>query len=732
MYYAHSKEGTKENWQPLADHLRQTAELAYKFGLDAGVENLAKIAGRLHDIGKYSQAFQARLAGNPKRVDHASAGAQEIISLFPNSPQKDIALLLAYAIAGHHSGLPDGGTRLDVEDSGTLHSRLKKEIDEFSGYRDEINPIEIELPQSFTIHPQKGKENFSLSFLVRMIYSALVDADFQDTSNFMQGKKQRGEFADLETLNARLDKYLQNFKNNDSPINQKRNQTLQTCIDKSENLPGFFTLTLPTGGGKTLASLAFALRHAKIHGLKKIIYVIPFTSIIEQNAGVFRACLGAENVLEHHANFDWRKQLSFEALEDEENDLLSEKLRLATENWDIPVVVTTNVQFFESLFSNRSSRCRKIHNLAKSIMIFDEAQMLPREMLTPSMAALWELVTNYHSSVVFCTATQPVLQRFFPLETTFTELVPSTEALFTFYRRTNVTNLGRLSDDEILQHLNKERQTLCIVNTRRHAKSLLSGLEGKEGNYHLSTLMCPAHRQQTLEKVRGRLKSGDPCRVISTQVLEAGIDIDFPNGYRALAGLDSIMQAAGRVNREGKLPTANLFLFEPSSDLCAHLPKYIEQGAAVTREILQEEKDLLNPASIKKYFELLYDLQDPQHGFDSAEILNCFRSASFNFASASERFKVIGDEKQTLLIPFNDEANEWISQLRTEKIDQRLLRKLQLYSVNLYPNQFNLLNEGGKIDYIMDQIAILNDPSCYDPLTGINIPEKTGALAMIL
>lgn len=353
-YFGHSREGVdKSEWQCLKDHLVNTANLAAGFGRDAGVAELARVAGLMHDIGKYSEAFQRRLEGSRHRVDHSTAGAREIVALFKDPPQKIFAEILAYCIAGHHTGLPDYGSKADVEGDGTLLARLERSIlEDYSAYKTEIDPADWHLPERLPIRPiknYKGKNTpeFSLSFLTRMVYSALVDADFQETEAYMhEGAKPRGGYASVDELCQIFNQFLQKFNNPVEELNRKRTETLEACIAKSSEKPGFFTLTVPTGGGKTFASMGFALNHAAAHGLKRIIYVIPFTSIIEQNAAEFKRCLGEENVLEHHANFDWeqKRNVSSELSDDQTNGIYT-KLKLAAENWDIPIVVTTNVQF---------------------------------------------------------------------------------------------------------------------------------------------------------------------------------------------------------------------------------------------------------------------------------------------------------------------------------------------------------------------------------------------------
>jgi CRISPR-associated endonuclease/helicase Cas3 len=739
QFFGHSKknEPNKANWQHLIDHLINTSRLAEKFGMDAGISELARTAAILHDIGKYSRAFQARLEGSSHKVDHATAGARTAIELFNKTDvEKWIATMLAYCIAGHHSGLPNYGSAIDVEGDGTLLSRLdpeKKKLEEYSAYKTEIPSKLLVLPSHLKIrlHDEKQK-NFTLAFFTRILYSVLVDADFQETEEFMNGKKPRGGYENIENLKTRFDLFIQRFDKPDSNINKKRTETLKSCLEKSSDKQGFFTLTVPTGGGKTLASMAFALNHAVAHGLKRIIYVIPFTSIIEQNAAIFKECLGEENVLEHHSNFDWSQKRAIESSDDETNDIL-DKLKLASENWDIPIVVTTNVQFFESLFANRSSHCRKLHNLAKSVIIFDEAQMLPREYLEPCMLAVKELVINYGASTVFCTATQPSLGERLP-GVKFKELAPDPQGLFIFYKRVHIMNIGKIPDADLIEKINAHKQALCIVNTRKHAKGLYDQIAG-EGCFHLSTLMCPAHRKETLTKIRELLKSDQPCRVVSTQVMEAGIDVDFPVGYRALAGLDSIIQAAGRVNREGKNKNGDVFVFEPETPFIKKTPTFIKQGSSVAECILRDYKD--DPVSIQAieaYFKLLNNLQDP-HAFDVKRILSYFDKSSgslvFDFKTAAENFRLIENNTVAVVIPYNEYVIEILKKVRGHPFPFKFSRQLQLYTVNIYQNEFEALQSKGVIETYNETYEVLTDmEQYYDEKTGLTLPDDKGGNAL--
>jgi len=535
-------------------------------------------------------------------------------------------------------------------------------------------------------------------------------------------------------LCQRLNQFLERFDHPENAINQKRTETLKACLGKYTEPRGIFTLTIPTGGGKTLASMAFALNHAVAHGLKRIIYVIPFTSIIEQNAAIFKNSLGENNILEHHSNFDWeqvKRRASAETPDDETNEAY-DKLKLAAENWDIPVVFTTNVQFFESLFANQKSRCRKLHNMAKSVIIFDEAQMLPREYMKPCMLAVQELVQNYGASAIFCTATQPLLKQFMPEMPEFTELAPDPQALFDFYKRVQVKNVGTLRDVELLERMNAQPQALCIVNTRKHAKGLFDGLS-KDGRFHLSTLMCPTHRKKTLVTIRERLKNGEICRVVSTQVMEAGIDVDFPVGYRALAGLDSIIQAAGRVNREGKMASGEMFVFEPETELIKRTPSYIKQTADVARSILREfDRDPTTREAIYAYYRMLDTLQDTKRASDTQEILAYLdKPDGFDFKTAAEKFKLIENNTVAVIIPYNDEALDWLEELRYTLYPSATLRKLQSYTVNIYEQEFQALNAQGAIEMVADAYAVLKEMEMnYDPQTGIILPARDGGAAV--
>ena len=676
-YYAHSNgEEEQREWQRLDDHLTATAERASEFLETAGVAELGRVAGLLHDLGKYTDGFQARLAGNGTRVDHSTAGARVAIDTYGPVLGK----MLAFCIAGHHAGLANGTNGKDIT---ALADRLGNKV----ATPDPVWKQEIALPGSLEPPRLKLRSRetaaFSCAFLVRMIFSALVDADFLDTEAYCAAGNgepiARGEHPALAELQKRLDAHL-NALGKDrsgrktSAINTRRSEVLAHARKQAVQPPGLFTLTVPTGGGRTLTSLAFGLDHALRHGLERVIYVIPYMSIIEQTAAVFRKALRerdedpADFVVEHHSTFDEEKISTREA---------ANKLRLATENWDAPIIVTTAVQFFESLFANRPSRCRKLHNIANSLVILDEAQTLPLHLLRPCVAALDELARNWRTSIVLCTATQPALRQRDGFRSGFKnvrELAPDPPRLYTAFKRTRIRDAGTLEDAELADRLRESPQVLCIVNTRQHARELYEQIGDAEGSYHLSTLMCAAHRREALKAVRKRLEEGEPIRLVTTPLVEAGVDIDFPIVWRAAAGLESIIQAAGRCNREGRRDSGDVFVFEPTGDERHKAPAEVAQNADTARSILRQFLD--DPATleaIRAYFSRLYWVKGDK-ALDKKNIMPMIReerlSRDFPFETIAKKFRLIDEIQVPVVTP-------WAGTTGTDGTAERLLEKLE-------------------------------------------------------
>ncbi|MBI2094695.1 MAG: CRISPR-associated helicase Cas3' [Candidatus Omnitrophica bacterium] len=709
-YYAHSREGKPvKEWHLLKDHLENTARKASDFSKDFNAAEWAYLAGLWHDLGKYSEEFQNRLSeanGNdahiekPGRVDHSTAGAQYAAKMLG-----DKGRIIAYTIAGHHAGLPNGE---DNKDS-CLSSRLKKWIPDYSCGISEL-PLALNSPGlPFACGGSISNQQFAfrLSVFIRMIFSALVDADFLDTEEFAGAEKcsWRKGYPGLLTLNQRLETYLERFSghSNGHPVTRIRMEVLGHCREAYDWPSGLFSLTVPTGGGKTLSSLSFAMRHALKYGKKRIIYVIPYTSIIEQNAAVFREALGDDAVLEHHSNF-----------EPEEEDHRS---RLASENWDAPIVVTTNVQFFESLFACRTSQCRKLHNIANSVVILDEAQMLPTELLKPCLEILKELSNVYKTSIVLCTATQPALSTTETFKNGLDgvrEIIPNPGELYDTMKRVEIKNLSTITDDDLVKKVVSCDQVLCIVNTRRHARVVfekMRALVNGQGCFHLSALMCPLHRTRKLGEIKKALREGKLCRVISTQLVEAGVDIDFPVVYRSIAGVDSIAQAAGRCNREGRLDKGEVFVFMPQEGL----PRgHFRQAAQTAESISRRHQDILSLKAVEEYFRELYWIKG-EKDLDAYGILPALTEdaarGNLPFREVAEKFKIIKDGMVSVIIPWKEEADVLIQELNFVKYPAKFARQLQKFTVQVYPQAFAILRPA--LECIRDQYYVLRNMDIY-------------------
>ena len=694
--------------QPLHTHLQDTAKLCAAFAAPFGGEQQGLLAGLAHDIGKYSTAFQHRLHGGAK-VDHSTAGA-----LLCHERQQPLA---AFAVMGHHSGLPDGGSQ-GIVDGSTFLARMERaargEIPNFSAWEQEIS-----LP---LLPPSQSSEPFDMMFFTRMLYSCLVDADYLDTEAFMLDTEREHAADSMKTLWDKLQPHIAGWFPPQNPLNESRCTILNRCIEQGEaQAPGLFTLTVPTGGGKTVASLAFALAHAKAHGLRRVVYVVPYTSIIEQTAAVFRDMLGAENVLEHHANVLYDSH--------DETDKDNIRMAQATENWDMPVIVTTAVQFFESLYANRSSKCRKLHNLARSVIVFDEAQMLPLPYLRPCVAAIAQLVGKYGVSAVLCTATQPALapifREFLP-QTAPAELCPPDLYPAEVFRRVTIRQIGKLSWRELSEQLSRCEQVLCIVNSRKAAQAVFSHLP-RDGAFHLSTLMYPAHRRAVLQEIRTRLAAGLPCRVVSTSLIEAGVDVDLPAVWRETAGLDSILQAAGRCNREGKRPAAESIVTVFRSEDAP--PALFQTAIESAHAVLQSHPDPAAPEAVEAYFTELFDLKG-RAAQDKCTILPLIQKELLPFRTVAERFHLIDSPTRTVYIPRGDGA-ALVERLQAGEHSRSLFRALGQYSVNIYDAHFAALDRAGDLELLEDGAAVLRNLALYDDATGLSLEADCGKAEFI-
>ena len=741
---AHAAKDHDGNWRPphdLADHLNEVGTLAADFAQAFGPD-WARLAGRWHDLGKYRLRFQnyirlasgfeadAHIKGEAGKAPHSTAGA--LLSCDRFGPAGRV---LAYLIAGHHAGLSNW--------FGGLEARL-----EATTSRDELNEALAENPHAELLDHGNfkpdlqaipgGKNGFAL--WVRMLFSALVDADFLDTERYMDPERftQRNQWPALETLSPLFDTHMQALatRAQPTPVNALRADILAQCRTKAALIPGLFSLTVPTGGGKTLSGMAFALEHARVHGKRRVIHVIPYTSIIEQTADIFRAIFG-DTVIEHHSNAE------------SEPGRENSASRLACENWDAPIIVTTNVQFFESLFAARTSRCRKLHNLVDSVVILDEAQLLPPEFLQPILDVLNLLTQHYGVTVVLSTATQPALstREYFDARQNLRglgnvrEIIDDPDALYAALERVKV----RLPADwhtptdwsQLSAKLTEHESVLAIVNTRKDARAFWEQMP--KGTLHLSALMCGAHRSQVIGDIKTRLKDGVSTRVISTQLVEAGVDVDFPVVYRALAGLDSIAQAAGRCNREGRLvEKGEVVVFIPPKPAPRGL---LLAGENACRNVLHGVTDQpLTRARFAAYFErLYYGCELDKEGI--CGLLEVEGSTlSVNFRSAAEKFRLIADENSLPIVVRyrgangeDDSIDKWLATLSKNGPERWLMRKLQRYTVNLRRNEAMPLLNQGDIEEIMPGLYVQVGDLLYDTTLGLvtnGQPSNKGLLVV--
>ncbi|MDR1144610.1 MAG: CRISPR-associated helicase Cas3' [Verrucomicrobiales bacterium] len=711
--YAHSLPNKAlDKWQTLEEHSRQVAAQAEQFAAAFDGGEWARVAGWLHDLGKASPRFQKYLRAQngveldvadydvtgSGRVNHSSAGAA-----FADENFK-LGKMLAYLIAGHHAGLTDYYE--DTAGNGSLRMRLeegRENLREISSSAavEELRKLTADVP--LTMPKFVKKEN--CHFWMRFLFSCLTDADFLDTEKFMDGEKSgaRGGFESLTVIKERLDAELVKKSAATGMVNEQRRKVLAWCRAAAQLSRGLFTLTVPTGGGKTLSAMAFALEHALRYGLRRVIYVIPYTSIIEQTAKILADICGADNVVEHHSNLAEERQT----------------LRggLAAENWDAPLLVTTNVQFFESLYAAKPGRCRKLHNLANSVIILDEAQLLPPEWMKFCTAAIDELVTNYGATVVLSTATQPAL----PVKSVATEIITDKTELFRALKRTEIhyplTVTEPSSWDDIATRLSAHRQALCIVNTRRDCLELYEKMYAikPDTTIHLSATMCGVHRSLVIAAIKAWLKIDMPLTVISTQLVECGVDVDFPVVFRALAGLDSIEQAAGRCNREGKNERGDVYVFVPPRPAPCGL---LRKGADTLIELLKENFDRESPERFGKYFKDFYSrvINDDKENLYK-ELTKEAAALQFSFRHVAEKFKLIDEAYIPVLVRYDDQSKKLISLLKSIGPNRDLMRKLQRYTVNVTSAAAR-----SEAQEIHPEIFVWEGK--YSSKTGVVLPEK--------
>jgi CRISPR-associated endonuclease/helicase Cas3 len=721
-FFAHSLPGqSSAGWEPLDTHLRNVAALAKQF---AGVFDSGEwgyLAGLWHDLGKYREEFQRRLQGSGEQAEHAGAGAALAV--------ERSALPLAFVIAGHHSGLANHQTQ-DETKQRPLMERARDNVAVLQQIRGDV-PAEIisrqiaSPPEFLRAVPAGDERTRAQEFWIRMLFSALIDADRLATESFYQPTRRDSirTFESIAALRARLDERLASFSPN-SPVNRVRAEVLAECRIAADQPPGLFSLTVPTGGGKTLSSLAFGLRHAEKHGLRRVIVVIPYTSIIEQTARVYKNAVGADNVIEHHSAFDERAAM-------DESDDREVRRRLAVENWDAPIIVTTGVQFFESLFSNHPSRCRKLHNVTRSVVIVDEAQTLPTPYLLCVLDAMRELTSRYGCSLVLSTATQPALGKRSTLPAGLDgvcEIIAEPDRLGEQLDRVEIkwprADEPPVDYAQLATELAEHERVLAIVHRRQDARELAEQLPD-EGRFHLSALLCAAHRSAVLASIRERLKElGAVCRVVATQLVEAGVDLDFPVVYRAMAGLDSLAQAAGRCNREGSLTTSDGKLARGSFRVFRAVtapPNGTRAGLAKAEEMLRRHGSGLNFRDgrfFDEYFRGVYLAQD----LDARHVMA--DRTRLNFATVGEHFRLIEDGfSEPLIVPWDD-ADDRVARF-IRKPNRETQRALQPYVVQVRERDIGKLQRLGALSPLDGFGYTLATPfrHLYDKTFGLVVAE---------
>lgn len=719
-YISHIKKSSEGDifvFQSNEDHLEGVAKLAEQFANEFDMGSWGRVLGLLHDKGKERKEFQDYIRYDsgysqdfkcPSEHNHAFVGGILAKDMYGKGKEN----LLCNQIISHHTGLHD---YCDIENT------LKKDIpSDINIYEDKINLNRI--PFSFPL--MKGYNTMipDLNHLSRMLFSCLVDADYLDTELFMDADSARERINDvkLETLLPLLETYINDLQNRGvlSEVNLIRKQVQKRCVSMSDVQKGFYSLTVPTGGGKTLSSLIWALRHAVYNGMKRIIIAIPYTSIIAQTASILKRIFGEEVVLEHHSNFDPQLLKSKE---------MQHKAKLATENWDYPIVVTTNVQLFESMFSNKPSDCRKLHNIVNSVIILDEVQTLPTGFLQPIVDAMKSYQRMFGISVLFTTASQPVLSGLiegcnprssFQGIDNITEIIPKEYALYDKIRRVRL-EFDNLSStyDEIAERLVQHDKVLCIVNTRNDARELYERLPKNGTTIHLSRMMCPRHVSNAIKEIKQSLSDDTQkvIRVVATQLIEAGVDIDFPVVYRQETGLDSILQAAGRCNREGKLDMATTYVFSLSKE---HKLFGDVIDANNARLNMVNVDDWFAPETMTEYFRQLYCRKET---FDKNNIKTLlYKPMEMCFAEAAKEFRLIEEIGKTVVINMDD-SMELIEQIKKNGVSYSKMKQLSQYSVNIHESDFKKLISYGAIDEVIEGVYVVNDRAQYDENIGLRL-----------
>ena len=712
MKYAHNAQGRK---QTIKEHLTGVAERAASYSIELMRDCVYQV-GLAHDIGKYAEDFQKRLNGGNNKYEHSVCGAIEIGELASDDFEKGMTYMLQYCIAGHHTGLPDGGTSVDRGDVGnTLHAKLNRKNDytgdaDYSSYSDEIKlklPNYTELISTIFKIQNKTEVYEKYAFFTRYLFSCLTDADYLDTEIFYSPGTDRKLSADfgkiLDIINEELE---QRSINSDTPLKKARKELQEQAFGNCLSDSRINILDMPTGSGKTLCSMKIALKKLIEHEKKRIIYVIPYTSIIEQTAETFESLFGKyADIVQHHSNYCY---------DDEKENTTAAKLKRSTENWDAPVIITTSVQFFQSLYHYKGSGLRKMHNMADSVIVFDEVHMLPEKYLQPCLRAIGFITKYLNSEVLFLSATMPDFSELFERysgNAAYDELIKD-KSSFKWFQKCRYINIGKTDIENIAAKSEHYDSSLIIVNSRKTAREVYRLLSGK--NYHLSTYMTPHDRSKTIKQIRDELANGEKITVVSTSLVEAGVDLDFQAVFRQLAGLDSILQSGGRCNREGRMEYGNVFIFETDESIRGDM----KIRAGIVKNMLEKGLDITSDESIREYYRRIFRYSDDIIERNTIA-KDCNGFDSIPFRTYAEDFEFIKDETINVVINNIQESEKLVQQL--EYGGKNIRRKLQRYSVSLKKHEFDEAMKSGLINDTGYGVFVLANNDYYRNETGLDI-----------
>lgn len=710
-YIGHTSDDGRK--QLLLDHLNGTSKLCRENANEFWAD-IAEFVGQIHDIGKYTSGFQKRINGAENiRVEHAICGAKEVAK----APPKSYVPMIEYCVAGHHSGLPDGGTKVDGEEDSTLHGRMKRKTGDYSAYE---NEVKLEYPKDnlrelFDVSNQREIiERYS--FFTRYLFSCLTDADFIDTERFVTPNTDRGIDGDFQKAYEKVCEKLNSFKI-ETKLQESRSIIQEQVYKSVESNANVYTLNMPTGSGKTLCSIRAALKTAIENKKKRIIYVIPYVSIIEQTAKVFEDIFGdVLPVLQHHSNYDFDDDKN-----EDENEITSEKLKRSCENWDAKLIVTTNIQFFESLYHYKGRRLRKLHNLADSVIIFDEIHMLPIDYIQPCLRAIGYVTKYLNSTAILMSATMPNYDKFMERYMSGVKIENAVKdtSLFNVFDKCRYEYIGKCELASLAEKAQEYDNALIIVNKRKTARELYDICSGNK--YHLSTYMTPLHRSEIIAKIKEDIKNGINTTVISTSLIEAGVDLDFKAVFREIAGIDNILQSGGRCNREGKMDMGDVFVFETDGGNYQTKKKSdIIIRANITRNLFEEFENISTDKCIKEYYGRLLNYKEKkiEENTITAIMGNDLRIDGIPFRTYAESFNFIDNQVIGIVIPC-DENRGLIKELKDGKLSVK--RNLQRYSASVNKDEFKELFQIGIIETLDCGVCILANTDYYKSDVGLTL-----------